>query len=183
MAEPEVDVGRALEFLGPRLDVDVPIGPMTTYRVGGPARWFVEVIDGHELRRIAEALAGASSGSNSSTTRTLVVGRGSNLLVADRGFDGLVVRLGESFAAVEVDATTVRAGAAASLPVVARRTVAAGLTGFEWAVGVPGSIGGAVRMNAGGHGADMAASLRGIRFVDLDSGEDGEMSATDLQLG
>ena len=112
-----------------------------------------------------------------------MVGRGSNLLVADHGFDGLAVRLGESFATVDVDDTTVRAGAAASLPVVARRTVAAGLTGFEWAVGVPGSIGGAVRMNAGGHGADMAASLRSIRFVDVDSGEDGEMSVDELDLG
>lgn len=77
---------------------------------------------------------------------------------------------------------TVRAGAAAALPVVARRSVAWGLTGFEWAVGVPGSVGGAVRMNAGGHGADMAASLRGIRLVDLGSGEDVEVAAAELDL-
>jgi UDP-N-acetylmuramate dehydrogenase len=77
----------------------------------------------------------------------------------------------------------VPSSAAAALPVVARRTAAAGLTGFEWAVGVPGSIGGAVRMNAGGHGSDMAAVLARVRVVDLRSGEDGWVAATDLDLG
>ena len=66
--------------------------------------------------------------------------------------------------------TTVRAGAALSLPVLARRTAAAGLHGLEWAVGVPGSVGGAVRMNAGGHGSDTAATLVAYRWVDLASG-------------
>ena len=80
-------------------------------------------------------------------------------------------------------ASRVRAGGSAALPVVARQTVAAGLRGFEWAVGVPGSIGGAVRMNAGGHGSDMAASLIGVRVVDVCTGEDGVMSATSLELG
>jgi UDP-N-acetylmuramate dehydrogenase len=113
----------------------------------------------------------------------LVVGKGSNLLVADRGFPGLALVLGEHFAAIEIDGTVVRAGAAASLPVVARRTVAAGLAGFEWAVGVPGSVGGAVRMNAGGHGSDLAASLHGVRVVDLRTGEDGWVPASSLALG
>src|SRR4029453_13367444 len=79
------------------------------------------------------------------------------------GFDGLAIVLGDAFAEIEVDGTTVAAGGAAALPVVARRTAAAGLRGFEWAVGVPGSVGGAVRMNAGGHGSDMAAGLAGGR--------------------
>src|SRR5436190_1439531 len=74
------------------------------------------------------------------------------------------------------------AAAAAALPVVARQSAAAGLTGFEWAVGVPGSIGGAVRMNAGGHGSDMAATLLRVRVLDLHSGEDGDVSAATLDL-
>ena len=65
-----------------------------------------------------------------------------------------------------------RAGSAVPLPVLARRTAQAGLTGFEWAVGVPGSIGGAVRMNAGGHGSDMAASLVDVDLLDLDDADD-----------
>jgi UDP-N-acetylmuramate dehydrogenase len=112
----------------------------------------------------------------------LVVGKGSNMLVADAGFEGVAITLGETFAEVVVDGTGVAAGGGAALPVVARRTAAAGLTGFEWAVGVPGSIGGAVRMNAGGHGSDMAATLTRVRVVDLASGEDGWMAAAALDL-
>ena len=157
------------------LERDRPIGPLTTYKVGGSARWALTAEAPADLRAVAEARAGRP---------VLVVGRGSNLLVRDAGFDGIVVQLGERFTGVEVapDGTTVVAGGAASLPVVARRTVAAGLTGFEWAVGVPGSIGGAVRMNAGGHGADLAATLLGVRLVDLGTGEDVAVPAADLRL-
>jgi UDP-N-acetylmuramate dehydrogenase len=167
---------RLAGLLGGDLQRDVPLGPFTTYRVGGPARWFVEVNDEASLARLGAAVQECQ-------IPVLVVGLGSNLLVADRGFDGLVVRLGGVFAGVEVDEHDVVAGAAAKLPVVARASVAAGLTGFEWAVGVPGSIGGAVRMNAGGHGADMSDSLRSIRVLDLSSGEDATMEASDLALG
>lgn len=162
--------------LGPVAQRDVPLGPRTTYRVGGAAALFVTVEDDDVLAVVAAAVAGTG-------VDVLVVGKGSNLLVADAGFPGLALVLGERYADVTIDGVTVHAGAAAALPVVARRTVAAGLTGFEWAVGVPGSIGGAVRMNAGGHGADMAASLLGVRVVDLRTGEDGVVPAPALELG
>lgn len=168
------------EVLGERLERNRPIGPLTTYRVGGGARWFVTVESIDELVAVAR---------HRDDLPVLVLGRGSNLLVCDAGFDGVVVRLGERFASVDIpavgtgpDAVAVSAGGAATLPAVARRTVAAGLTGFEWAVGVPGSVGGAVRMNAGGHGADMAASLLGIRLIDLATGDDVEMPASDVDL-
>jgi UDP-N-acetylmuramate dehydrogenase len=74
-------------------------------------------------------------------------------------------------------------GAAAYLPVLARQTAAAGLTGLEWAVGVPGSVGGSVRMNAGGHGADVRASLMACRWVDLATGAVEERSLADLSFG
>ncbi|WCO65219.1 UDP-N-acetylmuramate dehydrogenase [Iamia majanohamensis] len=164
-------VGRAVAVLGPRARRDVPLGPLTTYRLGGPAAVLVDADALADLRAVAAAVA-------ASGLPTLVVGRGSNLLVADEGFAGIAVVMGAGLADVAVEGTVVRAGGAASLPVVARRTAAAGLTGFEWAVGVPGSIGGAVRMNAGGHGSDMAASLRSIRVVDLAAGEDGAVPAT-----
>jgi UDP-N-acetylmuramate dehydrogenase len=70
-----------------------------------------------------------------------------------------------------------------ALPALARRTAAAGLTGFEWAVGVPGSVGGGVRMNAGGHGSDMAASLASADVVDLADGSTSTRSVVDLDLG
>jgi UDP-N-acetylmuramate dehydrogenase len=163
-------------MLGPLAAHDVPLGPLTTYRVGGPAALLVRVESESDLRRVADALRARS-------VPVLVVGKGSNLLVADRGFAGLALVLGDAFAAVEVDGTTVRAGGGAALPVVARQSVAAGLTGFEWAVGVPGSIGGAVRMNAGGHGSDMAATLLRVRVLDLSGGEDEEVPADLLDLG
>ncbi len=170
----------ALGFLGDRLRHDEPLGPLSTYRVGGPAARFVEVADADELAAVAAAIAALDA-----PVPTLVVGRGSNLLVADAGFDGLALQLGPAFAVaepVEGDATLLRAGGAASLPVVARRSVAAGLTGFEWAVGVPGSIGGAVRMNAGGHGSDMSQVLERVRVIDLATGEDMSMAPAALDL-
>jgi UDP-N-acetylmuramate dehydrogenase len=165
--------------VGDRLTCDVPLGPRTTYRVGGAAALFLEAASESDL--VAAAAAVAASG-----VPVLVVGKGSNLLVADRGFAGLAIVLGDAFAEIGVDGTTVRAGAAAALPVVARRTVAAGLTGFEWAVGVPGSIGGAVRMNAGGHGSELVECLARVRVVDLAAGEDGgvrTVAPADLDLG
>jgi UDP-N-acetylmuramate dehydrogenase len=175
MSDPAV-LAAVARALGSRAQRDVPLGPRTTYRVGGAAALFVAIEQDDDLSAVVDAIAGTG-------IEVLVVGNGSNLLVADAGFPGLALALGDAFAAVEIDGTTVRAGAAASLPVVARRSVAAGLTGFEWAVGVPGSIGGAVRMNAGGHGSDLAACLVGVRVVDLRTGEDGVMPAPALELG
>ncbi len=166
---------RAATVLGHRAQHDVPIGPLTTYRVGGVAALFVRIEDEDDVQVVARAVA-------DSGIDVLVVGKGSNLLVADAGFAGLAVVLGDAFAAIAIEGTLVRAGGAASLPVVARRTASAGLTGFEWAVGVPGSIGGAVRMNAGGHGSDMAATLEGVRVLDLRNGHDEEVAPKDLAL-
>jgi UDP-N-acetylmuramate dehydrogenase len=169
-------VEAAAAELGDRARRDVPLAPYTTYRVGGPAALFVEARSDDDLAAVAEAV-------RRSGVDTLVVGKGSNLLVADAGFDGLALALGEAFATVGVDGTTVRAGGAAPLPVLARRTVAAGLTGLEWAVGVPGSVGGGVRMNAGGHGSDVAATLVRVRVLDLATGHDVVVPAADLELG
>jgi UDP-N-acetylmuramate dehydrogenase len=168
-------VDQALAVLGDRAERDHPLGPRTTYRVGGAAALFVTVESEDDLRLVAEAVA-------ASGLPTLVVGRGSNLLVADGGFPGLAVALGDGFAEIDVDGTRVRAGGAVSLPVLARRTAAAGLTGLEWCVGVPGSVGGAVRMNAGGHGSDTAGALERFRFVDLAGGDDGEFDAARLEF-
>ncbi len=160
--------------LGERAVPDHPLGALTTYRVGGTAALFEEVADEARLGEVARCVAGSG-------VPVLVLGRGSNLLVADRGFDGLVVTLGAAFDSLELHGTVARAGAALSLPVLARRTAAAGLTGLEWAVGVPGSVGGAIRMNAGGHGSDTAATLIEYRSVDLATGTAGTYPAEALE--
>ena len=155
---------------------DHPIGPMTTYRAGGSAARFVRPVDRAEVEAVAAGVASAG-------IPVLVVGRGSNLLVADAGFWGLVVQLGQGFEKVRTEGNRVMAGSAGRLPGLARRTVAESLTGFEWAVGVPGSLGGAVRMNAGGHGSDMASSLVSADTVDLTTGEGRHRTLADLSLG
>lgn len=163
--------------LGDAVRRDVALGPMTTYRVGGAAALFVQVTDRGQLTAVAEA-------ASASALPVLVVGRGSNLLVADAGFHGIAIGLADLDATVDIDAATARvtASAGVALPVLARKTAAAGLSGFEWAVGVPGSIGGAVRMNAGGHGSDMAASLVEVTVFDLTAGAERTLQATELGL-
>jgi UDP-N-acetylmuramate dehydrogenase len=167
------DAGR---LLGDRARRNVPLGPLTTYRVGGTAALLLD-LDGDDDLELAARVVSASG------VDTLVVGKGSNLLVADAGFDGLALLLGDGLAEVVVEGDVVRAGGATPLPVLARRTVAAGLTGLEWAVGVPGSVGGGVRMNAGGHGSDMAATLQRVRVLDLATGKDGAVPVAALDLG
>lgn len=158
---------------------DEPLAPHTTYKLGGPALVFATPRTVDELWAVADAL-------RETELPVLVVGRGSNLLVADDGFPGIAVSLvalaeppGDG---IRVDDTTVVAGAAVALPVLARRTAAAGLTGFEWAVGVPGAVGGAVRMNAGGHGSDIAASLVDATVLDLHTRRCARVDAARLHL-
>jgi UDP-N-acetylmuramate dehydrogenase len=178
-------VAAAAAVLGDRARRDVPLGPLTTYGVGGPAALLLEAGGPEDLELARRAFAEAGG-----RLPVLVVGRGSNLLVADRGFPGLAITLGDAFSRIEPGEGTVRAGGAVSLPVLARRTAALGLRGLEWAVGVPGSVGGAVRMNAGGHGSDVKASLVRAWLFDLAQspggpGADGEreVPAGDLALG
>ncbi|HSJ70432.1 MAG TPA: UDP-N-acetylmuramate dehydrogenase [Acidimicrobiia bacterium] len=138
----------------------VILAPFTTYKVGGPARWFVEPNDLEELRSILEVTPPAVD--------VWVLGRGSNVVISDEGFDGLVIRLGQGFCASDVRGDgSVVAGGGLALPVLARAAVDAGRGGLEFYVGIPGSVGGAVRMNAGGHGSDTASVLTSARILRL----------------
>jgi UDP-N-acetylmuramate dehydrogenase len=172
-----VAVRVALDHLGSLAVPDGPLGSRTTYRVGGPAAVLATVEGVTDLQKVAAAAM-------ASGLPTLPVGRGSNLLVADRGFEGIAVVLGEGMAEITIcDKGTVVAGGSTSLPVLARRTVAAGLTGMEWAVGVPGSVGGAVRMNAGGHGSDTSRLVRSARLVSLETGKITTLGAGEFGFG
>ena len=166
------------------LDVveNAPMGERTTYKTGGPARALVTAGHRDDLIAIARTLAGRG-------VPVVVLGRGSNMLVADAGFTGLCVGLGDFAVGVRADSDVVAGadvlvtiGGATPLPVAARQLSMLGISGFEWAVGVPGTVGGAVRMNAGGHGADMVASLVDIDVVDMASGRHGRVPAAELGL-
>ena len=166
-------------LLGPRARRDVDLAPYTTYKVGGPASVLVTAQSIDDLHAVSNAL-------REQKVPLLVIGRGSNLLVADEGFEGLVVVLGEF--AQEISwpkrpaPPRVVAGGAVPLPVLARQCASHSLTGFEWGVGVPGSVGGAVRMNAGGHGSDIASSIESAKIFHLGKGIVANVKAADLGL-
>jgi UDP-N-acetylmuramate dehydrogenase len=143
---------------------NVPLGPLTTYKAGGPAKLFAEVSTRGEL----EALIATGL---TSEEKLLVVGRGSNLVVADSGFDGIVVRLAGEFSSATVEGLEVAAGGAMPLPRLARQAVEEGVVGLEFFVGVPGSVGGAVRQNAGCFGVETRDRLVTAELVDLVSGK------------
>jgi UDP-N-acetylmuramate dehydrogenase len=153
---------------------------LSTYRVGGPVAVLVRV-------RGVDALVTVAEAARRHQPRLLVTGRGSNVLMSDAGFSGLVVVLEGAIDVLEQSPGALRAGGAVPLPVLARRAAAAGLAGLEFYVGIPGSVGGAVRMNAGGHGRATVEVLRRAWVLDL-LGEDEPPTArardvTELELG
>jgi UDP-N-acetylmuramate dehydrogenase len=143
---------------------DAAIARFTTYRLGGPAAALVHARSTAALEALAEVVA-------AERLEVLVVGRGSNLLVADRGFPGVAVVLEEQLADVAVDGPgPVTAGGGAGLQALARAAAGAGRGGLEFFVGIPGSVGGAVAMNAGGHGRETAEVLVAATVCDLLAG-------------
>ena len=149
---------------GDRVERGAALSQFTTYRLGGPAEILLRVSDVAELGLLSKALVASPS------MPILVIGRGSNLVVADAGVSAVVVILDGAFEQVEIFDAAVTAGAGVPLPVVARKCAAAGLSGLEFFVGIPGTIGGAVRMNAGGHGRVTAEVLRSAFVADLSNG-------------
>ena len=124
----------------------------TTFRVGGPADTYAEPEDEWELRELMDTCESAG-------TPYLLIGRGSNLLIGDGGFRGTVICLGKAFSKIEVDGDVITAQAGAQLSAVANAALEHGLTGMEFASGIPGSVGGALVMNAGAYGGEMAGVL------------------------
>ena len=169
-------VEEAAARLGDLAERDAPLGARTTYRLGGLAALLAVVHDEAELATVVDAVA-------ASGVEVLVLGRGSNLLVAEAGFAGLCIVLGRAYDTMTIERDgTVVAGGAVAYPALARTTAEAGLSGLEWAVGIPGSVGGAVRMNAGGHGSQTADRLVSVRLVALRQRTDRTVTAGDLGL-
>lgn len=173
----------AYGLLAGRAKRDVSLAQYTTYRVGGSAALHMHVTTIDDLYAVSSVLAHVE-------LPLLVIGRGSNLLISDSGFSGLALTLGGVAEYIDLpdrsedpDVEPIALfGGSTTLPVAARQSVARGLKGFEWGVGVPGSIGGAVRMNAGGHGSDMASSLTSVRIFHLRKGMEADVQAVDLGL-
>ena len=142
---------------GIELERDAPLAPLTTLRVGGPADRLAAPATIEELLALLEAAGEAG-------VPTFMLGKGSDLVIADRGIRGLVIRTraGE----VTVAGTRVTAEAGASMTGLAKRCAREGLAGFDWAISIPGSFGGAIWANAGAHGGEMAGVLAAIDVYD-----------------
>jgi UDP-N-acetylmuramate dehydrogenase len=134
-----------------RMQADAPLAPFTWFRAGGAAEMLVRPADADDLAGFLRALP--------HEVPVFVIGAASNLIVRDGGLPGVTIRLARGFSAVEPEANGIVAGAAALDVTVAEHAAAAGLTGLEFLSGIPGSIGGAVAMNAGAYGGEMAHVL------------------------
>jgi len=134
---------------------DYPLARLTTIRTGGAAELFARPGTLEELERLL-AWAGAQG------IEVGVVGSGSNLLVADAGVRGLVLKLDKELSTIELEGTRIRCGGGARLPAVSARAAQAGLTGIEFGVNIPGTVGGAVRMNANAYGGELAQVLEWV---------------------
>jgi UDP-N-acetylmuramate dehydrogenase len=159
---------------------DEPLAPMTTYKLGGPAGVLFEPQDVDDLVLLAEVLAKVDA---TDEVPVFALGRGSNVVISDHGWDGVVVRLNDAWIRIDQKGeSSCVAGAATSLPVVANWAARRGLSGVEFGVAIPGSVGGAVRMNAGAHGVEMSDHLAYVRFFDLTASNVIERAATSLEL-
>ena len=156
-----------------RIMAEAPLSAITWFRVGGPAEALVRPADAADLASFLRELP--------YTVPVHVLGACSNLLIRDGGLPGVTLRLARGFSGVKIDAGGVIAGAAALDVTIAEHAAAAGLTGLEFLCGIPGSLGGAVAMNAGAYGGDIAGCLDWAELV-LRSGETIRISACDLHF-
>lgn len=156
-----------------RVERDLPIGPLTSYGLGGEAAVFLEAEGDQDLTALARALGETG-------LPLLMLGRGSNMLVSDRGFPGIAVRLGAGFRWTRVEGTRIEAGAAVPLPSAAVLAGQHSLAGLEFAVAIPASVGGAVRMNAGAHGHSVGEVLDVVEVFRVEAAIRERISAKQL---
>jgi UDP-N-acetylmuramate dehydrogenase len=139
---------------------DAPLAPLTWYKIGGPAKYLVRPRSLEELQEAARRCA-------ENDIRVYVLGLGANILVSDQGVDGAVFRLDEEYwRRVKIDGVKLDVGAGADMQKLLLRTVRAGLAGVECLAGIPGTVGGGIRMNAGGKFGDIGAVVTRVQVMD-----------------
>jgi UDP-N-acetylmuramate dehydrogenase len=160
------------ERCGDRVRPTFPLGPLTTFRIGGPAALFLEPEGEQDLVAASDAIGETG-------IPWLVLGKGSNVLVADGGFPGLVLRLGRAYRWSVRTGDRLTAGAATPLPALAGVALNEALSGLEFGIAIPGSVGGAVRMNAGAHGGDIASVAETVTVFEFGVGSVRTVTAAD----
>ena len=162
----------------PAIQNDVSLKQFTTFRCGGPAKLFAEPETEDELLQLL-------SYAKENNLETFILGLGSNILVSDEGFDGLVIRIGRKLGDISVeedeDGAVITAGAGAPLSLLGNTAVKHGLEGAEFCCGIPGSVGGAVFMNAGAYGREIKDIAVSVRY--LENGEIKTMDASGCEFG
>ena len=160
-----------LEENGISFEENLPMAAYTTFRIGGPADLAVFPADERQLAFCQGLFAGEA----------IVLGNGSNVLVSDRGIAGAVILLGKQFSAISREGNCLTAQAGAKLSALSAAAVDAGLSGLEFAAGIPGTVGGGVYMNAGAYGGELGQFLESARVMDL-AGRIYTLSAAQLDL-
>jgi len=170
-------IRRGLSGFTGKMTSDESLARFTTYRLGGPAALYVEPADRDDVVELGRALAGSDD-----PPPILVLGRGSNLVISDEGWPGIALRLSPAFSFVEPADPGLRAGGGTALPLLANWAARRGLAGMEFTIAIPGSVGGAVRMNAGAHGSEVKDRLHSTVIFDLAGGGLTERTVADLDL-
>ncbi len=169
-----LDIGSALPEIRGRVRAQAELAAVTWFRVGGPAEFLIRPEDADDLAKLLRELPHEMP--------VTVIGAASNLIIRDGGIPGVVIKLARGFNEILVEADGIVAGAASLDVTVAEHAAAAGLTSLEFLSGIPGSIGGAVAMNAGAYGGEMKQILDWAEIVTR-SGETLRLNGTDLGLG
>lgn len=152
-----------------------PMHAHTSFGTGGAARLFALPAGAEQIKELMDLC-------KSSEEKYALIGKGSNILVGDRGFDGVIICLGDEFAQVKIDGDSIFAQAGASLIGIAAAAKRAGLSGLEFACGIPGSLGGAVFMNAGAYGGEMKDIVKTVTVMKPD-GKVMQLSGEEMQFG
>ena len=163
------------EFGENRVLLEEPMKRHTTFRIGGPAEIFVIPDNIEDVRKIIEIC-------NAEDIPYFILGNGSNLLVSDKGYRGVVIQIDRNFGTVEIKGMEIHASAGALLSTIAAAARKEALTGFEFAGGIPGTLGGAVVMNAGAYGGELKDVLKSVTVMDQ-KGNIFEIPAEELQMG
>nr|WP_307999055.1 UDP-N-acetylmuramate dehydrogenase [uncultured Merdimonas sp.] len=158
-----------------RIRTQEPMKMHTTFRVGGPADYFVMPESSGEVQQVISLC-------REEKMPYYVIGNGSNLLVSDEGYRGVILQIYRTMSRIEVEGTLIRAQAGALLSAIAAKAYENSLTGFEFAAGIPGTIGGASVMNAGAYGGEMKDVIRSVTVLDQD-GKIRKIEREDLEMG
>lgn len=152
-----------------------PMSSHTTFRIGGEAACFVKINDREQLKKLIPYL-------NMVEVPYFILGNGSNVLVSDRGYEGVILQLAEGFDGIEAEGCRLRVQAGALLSQAARTAGERGLTGLEFASGIPGTVGGGVMMNAGAYGGEMKQVAERVTVLD-ENGEILELDNETMEFG